>query len=100
MVMAWQKLLPNRLKISKVSISSIKSNRVNGAAFTAEILSSKATSKAVAVVAKVVGKHVVPGVGQVLVLDHEVDFDRVEIALRLAEVPRVPGAAHWQSVVE
>src|SRR5262249_17349631 len=55
---------------------------------------------AVAVVAEIVGKHVVAGVGQVLVLDHEVDLGIVEVAPRLAEVPWVPGAAHGQGVVE
>src|SRR5262249_22071219 len=54
----------------------------------------------VAVVAEIIGKHVVPGVGQVLVLDHEVDLGIVEVAPRLAEVPRVPGATHGQGVVE
>jgi hypothetical protein len=55
---------------------------------------------AVAVVAEVLGQHVVPGVGQMLVLNHEVDFGIVEIAPRLAEVPRIPSAAHGQSMVE
>src|SRR5262245_31816371 len=50
--------------------------------------------------AEVIGKYVVPSVGQVLVLNHEVDLGIVEVAPRFAEMPRIPGAAHGQCVVE
>jgi hypothetical protein len=49
----------------------------------------------IAVVADIVGENVVTSVGQVLVLDHEVNFDRVIIAPGLPEMTWKSGAAHW-----
>lgn len=52
-------------------------------------------------VAEVVCQHVVAGVGQVLVLDDEVDLDRFdEVAPRLAHMSGIAGAVHRKGMVE
>ncbi len=57
-------------------------------------------STTVAVVPDVVGKYVVSGIGQMLVLEHEVDLDCLVVAPRLAEMPRETCTAHGQSMIE
>ena len=57
-------------------------------------------STAVAMISNVVGQYVVPGIGQVLVLNDKVDLDTVVAAPRLAKVSREAGATHGQSMVE
>lgn len=52
---------------------------------------------AVAVIAKVIGEHVVSSIGQMLVLNDKVDLDRFEVAPRLAEVPGKSPARHMGS---
>jgi hypothetical protein len=52
------------------------------------------------VISDVVGEHVVPGVGQMLVLDHKIDLDTVVVAPGLAKMPGESGTTHGQSMIE
>lgn len=56
---------------------------------------------ALSMVAEVVGQDVVAGIGQMLVLDNEVDLDWLdEVALRLAHVAGIACAAHGECMIE
>src|SRR5262249_31719271 len=55
---------------------------------------------AVAVVSDVVGEDVVPCLGQVLVLNNEIDLDALVIAPWLPEMPWKTCTAHGQRVIE
>lgn len=55
---------------------------------------------AVAMIADVVGQDIVTRVGEMLVLNHKVNFHRVKTTPRFAKVPWKTRTAHWQGVVE